>query len=93
MSGSTSARPGWAVGLLAICLLALALHFVGESVTHAAAPLVDASHPEYDTSEDQFVLAASTDPTAASRGAWGAPPLLKSPGQSSLAPPSPPPDL
>jgi hypothetical protein len=93
MSGRISSRPTWAILLLVICLVALGFHFVGESLTHAAAPTADSLHPGYDLAEDQFVLTAAIAPSAGSSSLWGAAPLLQAVALASLAPPSPPPDL
>ncbi len=93
MSGRISSRPAWAVLLLVVCLVALGFHFVGESLTHAAAPAMDAPHPGYDLAEDQFVLTSAVAPSARSSSLWGAAPLLPSVGPASYTPPVPPPDL
>jgi hypothetical protein len=93
MSGRNSSRPVWAVLLLIICLVALGFHFVGESLTHTAAPAVDSPHPGYDLAEDQFVLTSTITPSARSSSLWGAAPLLQSVGLASLAPSAPPPNL
>jgi hypothetical protein len=93
MSGRISSQPTWAILLLVICLLALGFHFVGESLTHAAAPAADSPHPGYDLAEDQFVLTSAIAPSAGSNSLWGAAPLLQTVALASLAPPSPPPDL
>jgi len=93
MSGRNSSRPAWAVLLLVVCLVALGFHFVGESLTHAAAPAADSPHPGYDLAEDQFVLTAANAPSTGPNGLWGAAPLFQSVALASFAPPVPPPDL
>jgi hypothetical protein len=93
MSVRRSRRPVWVVLLLAMCLLAVGFHFLGECFTHAAASPLDSPHPGYDLAEDQFVLTSAAAPSAASGGLWGVSPLLQSVGLASLAPPVPPPDI
>jgi len=92
MSGKSSHRAGWGVLLLAVGLLALGSHFVGECVIHTVAPASDGLHPEYDLAEDQFILNGAFAPTVDPGGLWGAAPLLQSMQLASLAPPAPPPD-
>ena len=92
MSSRNSSQPAWAILLLVLCLLALGFHFVGESLTHTAAPAVDGCHSGYDLAEDQFVLTSAITPSARSCSLWGAAPILQSAGLDSLAPPAPPPD-
>jgi hypothetical protein len=93
MFGRNSSRPAWAILMLILCLIALGFHFVGESLTHTAAPAMDTPHPSYDLAEDQFVLTSAITPSAGSSSLWGAAPLLQSAGLDRLAPPAPPPDL
>ena len=93
MSVSPSRRHAGVVLLLAMCLLAVGLHFVGECFTHAAVSPLDYRHSAYDLAEDQFVLSSAITPAAASGGLWGVPPLLQSVELASIAPPVPPPDL
>jgi hypothetical protein len=93
MSVRPSSRLGGVVLLLAVCLLAVGFHFLGECFTHAAASPLESPHPGYDLAEDQFVLASAVAPSAACGGLWGVSPLLHSVDLASYAPPVPPPDL
>lgn len=93
MSVRPSCRPTGVVLLLALCVLAVGFHFLGECLTHATASALDSPHPGYDLAEDEFVLNSAAAPSAASGGDWGASPLLQPVGLASLAPPVPPPDL
>jgi hypothetical protein len=93
MSGRCRRRPASAALLLALCLVAVGFHFLGECVTHAAPSPLDSPHPGYDLAEDQFVLASALAPSAEPGSLWGASPLLLPMGLASLPPPVPPPDL
>jgi hypothetical protein len=93
MSVSRRRRPTAAFLLLAMCLLAVGFHFLGECITHAKASPMESPHPAYDLMEDQFVLGSSITPSARAGDVWGASPVLQSMGLASLGPPVPPPDL
>ncbi len=100
MCSTTSRRPRHASLVLAICLVALCFHFVGESLGPEAGPAgspaaaaARSPHPGHDLAEDQFVLSELCGLAVESGARWAAPPRLVSAGLARLAPPAPPPNL
>jgi hypothetical protein len=92
--------PTWTVRVLAVCLLALGFHFVGESLALATTPsqlLVAAPgqspHPGHDVTEDHFVMTAVDRLSVEPGFLWDRPAPLVEVYLIHLAPPVPPPNL
>jgi uncharacterized iron-regulated membrane protein len=99
-SGTPHDKPAWAGWLLMVCLLALSLHFVGESLLLAATPdqrLVAAPgqspHPGHDATEDHFVLASPAVLSVEPSSTHDHPARPVEVYLLLLAPPVPPPNL
>lgn len=90
MCGRSDRLAGWAAALLVLCLAAVGVHFLGESLTAEPAGL--AAHAEHDLTDHLFLLTASAPLYAAGGSPWGASAALLTDGPGETAPPTPPPD-
>ncbi len=99
MSSRSDRGPRRPALVLAMCALALGLHFVGESLAvdiAPASPLTTSASPSadpgHDLAEDQFVLSSPLALPVESGSPWIRPTRPPSAGLTRLAPPAPPPN-